>query len=287
MDKFNEENELSRQGALEADRSYEAREEQEGITLSRIWHMIAKHWIVLVACTVVGFAGGIGYSKLIKTPKYQATTQIMTICNDPTLDTEKAISLSLKQAAIAYGYMSMDEVVNAVGAKMEANGYDAYTKDSSGKKTGNVDTVTVKNYYTVTIPTVTNNATSVFVNVTSTCKTKQMAIDVANYVVDATIELVNTEGTNGYMNLKNSIASMGKATNAKDTSTSTWVISLIGALIGVVLGAGYGIVRELTNTKVSSKQDLETLTGYKVIGMIPDYQLVEDAANKQGGKKHE
>ncbi len=287
MDKFNEENELSRQGALEADRSYEAREEQEGITLSRIWHMIAKHWIVLVACTAVGFVGGIGYSKLIKTPKYQATTQIMTICNDPTLDTEKAISLSLKQAAIAYGYMSMDEVVNAVGTKMEANGYDAYTKDSSGKKTGNVDTVTVKSYYTVTIPTVTNNATSVFVNVTSTCKTKQMAIDVANYVVDATIELVNTEGTNGYMNLKNSIASMGKATNAKDTSTSTWVISLIGALIGVVLGAGYGIVRELTNTKVSSKQDLETLTGYKVIGMIPDYQLVEDAANKQGGKKHE
>lgn len=287
MDKFNEESELSRQGALETDRSYEVKEEQEGITLSRLWHMIAKHWIVLIACTAVGFAGGIGYSKLIKTPKYQATTQIMAVPSDDSLSDQEAINLALKKAAIAYGYMTSEEVLKSVGVKMEEKGYNAYVKDANGNKTENVDIAAVKSYYTVTIPTVTNNATNIFVNVTSTCKNKQMAIDVANYVVDATIELVNTKGTNGYTILKESIRTMGEATDAKDTSTSTWVISLIGALIGVVVGAGYGIVRELTNTKVTSKQDLENLTGYKVIGMIPDYQLVEEAAGKKGGKKHE
>lgn len=287
MDKFNEESELSRQGALECDRSYKMEEEQEGITLSRLWHMIAKHWIVLACATAVGFVGGIGYSKLIKTPKYQATTQIMTVNPDSTGNAQDDINLALKKAAIAYGYMTSEEVLKSVGVKMEEKGYDAYVKDAGGKKTENVDIATVKGYYTVAIPTVTNNATSIFVNVTSTCKNKQMAIDVANFVVSSTVELVNTEGSNGYTILKNSIASMGEATNAKDTSTSTWVISLIGALIGVVVGAGYGIVRELTNTKVTSKQDLESLTGYKVIGMIPDYQLVEEAASKKEGKKHE
>lgn len=211
----------------------------------------------------------------------------MTMPADDSLSGQEAINLALKKAAIAYGYMTIEEVLKSVGVKMEANGYNAYVKDASGNKTENVDIAAVKSYYTVAIPTVTNNATNIFVNVTSTCKNKQMAIDVANYVVDATIELVNTKGTNGYTILKESIATMGEATDAKDTSTSTWVISLIGALIGVVVGAGYGIVRELTNTKVTSKQDLENLTGYKVIGMIPDYQLVEEAAGKKGGKKHE
>lgn len=287
MDKFNEESELSRQGALECDRSSKIEEEQDGITLSRIWHMIAKHWIVLVCCTAVGFLGGVGYSKFIKTPKYQATTQIMAVNDAPSGNAQDDINLALKKAAIAYGYMSSEEVLKTVGIKMEEKGYDAYVKDSNGKKTENVDVNAVKGYYTVTIPTVTNNATSIFVNVTSTCKNKQMAIDVANFVVSSTIELVTTEGTNGYTILKNSIASMGEATNAKDNSTSTWVIALIGALIGVVVGAGYGIVRELTNTKVTSKQDLETLTGYKVIGMIPDYQLLEEIAAKKEEKKHE
>ncbi len=261
-----------------------AETEKSGITLSQIGHMIWKHWVAAVVCLLVGLAGGVGYSKFLKTPKYQAIVQLAVV-ETSSESTSDNISLALRKTQIAYGYMTSDEVATKLGEKLDAKDYDVYLKDASGKKTSNVDVTKVKGYYTVAIPTVTTNNTSIFLTVTSTCKTEQMAIDVANFAVEATIECANTsENFNGL--LKNSIVSMGSANSAKDTSTSTLVFAAVGALAGLVIGAAYGIVRELLNSKVSSKVDLETITGYKVIGMIPKYENAPEKkeGSKEGGK---
>lgn len=252
-------------------------DEEKGITLSQIWHMIIKHWVALVICILVGFAGGFGYAKFIKTPKYQASVQLMIVNSGSTTSTaDSEISLALKKTQIAYGYLTTDEVATSVGKKMAEKKYDIYLKDDSGKATTNVDVTSVKKLYSVTIPTVVSNTTSIYLNITSTCKTKDMAIDVVNFVATSAIELVNNTSSSVYGYLNNSLTCIGSANSAKDTSTSTALLSVIGAVIGVVVGAVYGIIRELTNTHVSSKQELETISGYKVIGMIPKQEFDED-----------
>lgn len=260
-----------------------AETEKSGITLSQIGHMIWKHWVAAVVCLLVGLAGGVGYSKFLKTPKYQATVQLAVVENSSDSTTDN-ITLALRKTQIAYGYMTSDEIVTKLGEKLGAKDYDVYLKDKDGKKKDEIDVSKVKGYYTVAIPTVTTNNTSIFLTVTSTCKTEQMAIDVANFTVEATIECANaSENIKGL--LKNSIVSMGNANSAKDTSTSTLVFAAVGALAGLVIGAAYGIVRELLNSKVSSKVDLETITGYKVIGMIPKYENApEKKEESKGGK---
>ena len=260
-----------------------AETEKSGITLSQIGHMIWKHWVAALVCLLVGLAGGVGYSKFLKTPKYQATVQLAVVENSSDSTTDN-ITLALRKTQIAYGYMTSDEIVTKLGEKLGAKDYDVYLKDKDGKKKDEIDVSKVKGYYTVAIPTVTTNNTSIFLTVTSTCKTEQMAIDVANFTVEATIECANaSENIKGL--LKNSIVSMGNANSAKDTSTSTLVFAAVGALAGLVIGAAYGIVRELLNSKVSSKVDLETITGYKVIGMIPKYENApEKKEESKGGK---
>ncbi len=260
--------------------------EKQGITLGQIGHMIWKHWVASVICLLVGLAAGVAYSKFIKTPKYQATVQVMVVSNDKSTTTDN-INDAIAKARIVYGYMQFDEVAESVGKKLIEKGYgELYVKDANGKETAEIDLAKVKSYYTVAIPTVTTNSTSIFVSVTSTCKTEALAVDTANYVVTSTIELANdSSNTGAYSMLHNSIERMGTANSAKDTSTSTVVFALVGSLAGLVIGAGYGIVRELLNTKVSSKTDLEALTGYKVIGMIPKYGLPGGGESKEKGAK--
>lgn len=262
-------------------------EEKDGITLGQIWHMLMKHWIALVICALIGLACGVGYAKLIKTPKYQSSVQLMVSDeSDEVMTTSSNLSLAVQKTSIAATYMTTDEVLEKVGFKLTELKYDVYAKDANGQTTTNYDYTAIKKLYSVTIPSITNGSTSVFINVTTTCKTEQMAIDLANIVSESTIELVNTQGTIGYKNLRNCLTSLGRATTASDTSTSTFVISLVGILIGLVVGAAYGIIREMCNTKVTSKGDLEELTGCKVIGMIPKYDTYPSISEYKGGKEN-
>ena len=282
-----EEKEIENEVVLEEDLG-KADTEKPGITLSQLGHMVWKHWVGAVICCLVGLAAGVCYSRFIKTPKYQATVQIMVV-NSSSESQSSNISLALEKTKIAYGYMTTDEVVKSVGEKLKAKGYDdIYVKDSDGKKTTELDLGEIKELYTVTIPTVTTNSTSVFLSVTSTCKSEDLAVDVVNFVVSSTIDLANSSSSSINAMLNNSLISMGSASSAKDTSTSTAVFGIVGTLAGLVIGAAYGIVRELANTKVSSKADLEALTGYKVIGMIPRYGAPGGGEiTKKGGNKHE
>lgn len=286
--KRNSENETESGGVRAEEDLGRAETEKSGISIFQILHMIWKHWVAAVVCLLLGLALGVGYSKFLKAPKYQSSAQIGVV-DSSTGSTSDNISLALKKTQIAYGYMTSDEVVTALGKKLGEKGYDVYVKDSSGAKTENIDISRVKGYYTVAIPTVTSNSTSVFLTVTSTCKSAAMAIDVANYAVSATIELANSPDSTFYGLLKDSLISLGSTSSAKDTSTSTLTFAGVGALVGLVIGAGYAIVRELLNSKVSSKVDLEALTGCKVIGMIPKYENAKEskAPSKAGGKDND
>ncbi len=131
--------------------------------------MVYKHWVAAVVLMLVGLAGGVAYAKLIKAPKYQASVQLM-IVNTSSSSTEENINEALKKTQIAYVYMTTADVATSAGQKLADKGYDVYAKDGNGKKTEDIYVAAVQKLYAVSIPTVTSNNTSVFLNVTSTCK---------------------------------------------------------------------------------------------------------------------
>ncbi len=256
-------------------------EQEKSITLGQIWHMIKKHWVAAGVCTLLGFGAAFAYAKFIKSPSYQASVQLMVVADDGSSSSDN-ISISTRKAAIAYGYLTSDDVVEEATKKLAEN--EKYTKKLTTTENGETkyNTLLFKKYYSVAIPTIgSTTTTSIFLTVTSTCNSEDMAIDVANCVANTAVELSNSEGYPIHNLIGNSLNVIQEAKQAKDTSTSTAVISLIGILAGLVVGVAYGIIRELTDTRVSSKSELETLSGYKVIGMIPKY---EDLKNSEKGE---
>lgn len=272
------------------DANNEQEDDGHSISFSQIWHMLKKHWIAIVVCTLVGLAGGVLYGRLIKKPKYQASANVMVVntnddtsgddqADDKKTDSDIAANLSLAKnlAGVAYGYMTTAEVREAV-CKSLATKYDAYDME---KKDSAMETLA--NQYSVSLATIgSTSSTSIFITVIATTSEKQQSMDVANTIANVTKELSNGSGSVSSL-LKNNLI-VTEAMTATDSSTSNVVIALIGTLVGLVVGCGYAIIRELTNTKVTSKYELEQLTGVKIIGMIPKYQ---DEEATQGDDENE
>lgn len=248
-------------------------EEESGITLSDIWRMIKKHWVAIVICLFVGLAGGAVYGKAIKKPKYTSTGTLMISKENTELSEDR------NMAGVVYGFISTGTVKDSVANKMIELGYSSVYKD----KDGTIDTSALT--YTASLPTYGSSTnTSIFITISASTSKAQMSKDLVNTVMEVTKDLC--EADNSKMNIAKGYVNISSyASDSKDTSTSTLIISLIGTLIGVVVGAGYAIIRELTNVHVSSKMELETLTGYKVIGMIPKYDKEETNSENKGDNK--
>ncbi len=262
-------------------------EQEKSITLGQIWHMLKKHWVAIGICGLVGFAGAFAYGKFIKSPSYQASVQMMVISDDSSSTTQN-ITDSRTKAGIAEGYLTSTDVLTETAKKLDEAKYTVGPKDSDGNTT-KYNTLLVKSYYDVSLAVIGSNtsATSIYLTITATCNEAQMAIDVANSVADSAIELVNNKENKINSLLGDSLFVTQKAQQAKNTSTSIVLISAIGILAGLVVGAAYAIIRELADTRVTSKSELETLSGYKVIGMIPKYETNNESekGEKDNGTK--
>jgi len=45
----------------------------------------------------------------------------------------------------------------------------------------------------------------------------------------------------------------------------------LGLLIGLMLGVGLALLLEMLDTRVKTHDDVEQLTGYTMLGVIPDF----------------
>ncbi len=250
-------------------------EEEKGITLSQIWHMIIKHWVAIVILALIGLAVGVVYARAVKKPKFKAESQVMVLTSDSTLTQAQKISLSESLVRICYGYMSGPEVSEAALEYLVNNNKKFVNKN--GKAI--YDSVDFSKMYTVSMQFSTTNVPTIFIKVSATTSNKEMSIAIANAVVTVTAELCNTDGqVSSY--LKDCVVPT-ETDIAKDSSTSNLIIAAVGVLGGVVLGVAYAIVRELLNNRVGSKMELEQMTGFKVIGMIPKYSNAPLSPEKQ------
>lgn len=243
----------------------EPEDEESSVSLSSIWHMIIKHWVSVVICIFIGLAAGVIFGTTIKSPKYVAKSQI-TVLKAETSETDNSyLSLMQGKAQATVPLMSSIEVRTAVCNKLAAS-YPEYDLTNANKKDGIIEGLL--DQYEV-------SQDSIIITVTATTKKKEQSIALANAIVEVTEEF-SQDSTNKMSTLLKDCIYVTNTDTATDTSTSNVTIAIIGVIGGLVVGIIYAIVRELTNVRVTSKHEVEQLTGVKVIGMIPKYGLDKD-----------
>lgn len=264
------------------------RDDNEGRTFSQYWHMVTKHWVAVVICLLIGLAGGVVYGRVIKKPKYTATSQLVIgYLNYEGDSPSEYLNTSRQQASVANTYVMSNLVLESACEKLSPN-YSEFAPTTVTTAEGTTEAQypidKLKEHVSSSLPKYSdaNTSTSVLVNITGTAKTGKEAIDIANAMADSMFgEANDKENQQIYHALHDSIT-IQYTNEAKDTSTSNVTIALIGLLIGLVVGVLYAIIRELTDTHVLSKHELEQITGYKVIGMIPDYTEHPEDDDKGG-----
>ncbi len=273
-------------------------EEERGITLGQIWHMIIKHWIAVVICMLIGLAVGVVYARAIKKPVYKATRTILVAAHDDEESTDSGVVSTSKQLAqVAVNYIKYTEVEQAAckilveDDKDNQKGYAKKFITVLQDGTTEYNTVALDGYFKATLQTYASGTSySNFIDVTCTTSSAQLSTDIVNATVQALQDVCNSsEGSlNGLLNQTIFPGNEARVENAVDTSTSNLIIGAVGVIGGAVVGVAYAIIRELADTKIGSKAELEYLTGYKVIGMVPKYEAyAEEHTKKDEDKKEE
>lgn len=246
-------------------------QEDNGKTFSDYWHMIIKHWLGVLAIIAVFVIGGVVYAKAIKKPKWQAEGQALVYISSDGTGTD-----SLTQAQTISNSKTL--LISTVSFMNSTPVYQAVLQDVVDSKETYTDGYTlsdldkIKKLVSSSPENYTSVEQSLVIDVYANTSTKEFSVFLVNSVLTHATDIAQTDPTLSKV-FKDVIKvfSTPNVTDCVDSSTKTSTILLAAGLIGLVLGIAYAIIRELNNIYVTSKKELEQMTGYKVIGLIPDY----------------
>lgn len=242
----------------------ENNQHEEGISLIDIFNILKKNILIIIISILVAIILGFIYVFTIATPTYQSKCLVMVQFDNPTSSTSD-VSNSLRIVATVAGFMEDDMVIDKAVGTLKEKGIEITNKE-------------IKDGFNTSYSTTSLNITVTYEN-----ENKEICDDVLNTVIKSAEHLANNtlneEGEPYYPSIKNAISQIGVAGEAKDVSMSKKIVLVIFAMAGLIIGFVITFVKELLNTSVVSKEDIENITNVQVIGSIPEIMLVK------GGKE--
>lgn len=216
----------------------------------RILH---KNWIIILICTLAGVAGGAGAS-LLMTPTYEATAEVYVSVrsSDSAVAQELNQGTSFaRQAVQSYTTIVNKEIVTS--RVIDELGLDIAPDDLAERiqATNPIDTVVIE--------------------ISAIDEDPQMAATLANSVASNFITVVvdNLEKPTG------AAASLVRIEPIQSAQTPEAPVSprvplnvALGAILGLALGVGIAILRQVADSKVRSTHDISQITDRPVIGTI-------------------
>lgn len=251
-------------------------QDEGGHTFGDIWHMMIKHWkawaIFTVAAVAIGATYGLGFQK----PKWQSTGSVILIASNDSSTTTSSdatitstnLSLSLALLPSLVDFMNDETVMNKV------------MTDTNTKFSENYKLKDIKELVSSSARTYSSLEKSLYVDVTATSSDKELSKYLVTAVINNAYTIAQSDDSVYSKIFKDAIVPSSSASDPIDAATSTAKICLISGLVGLVVGALYGIIFELANTRVVSPKDLELLTDTKVIATIP---LIDSDGEKKEG----
>jgi capsular polysaccharide biosynthesis protein len=228
----------------------------DGLSFKDILLIIRKHLIAIIIFLVVGGVGGEVFN-LVEKKSYEATAT-MIVSPDSTGSSsdlsEYQYSNYISKTYVAF--IEQDVVMDQVSSTIKSEkGYTISNKDlCENTTTGLVDSSLV-----ISIGYTSDNA----------AKSQYIANVIANKAFSVS-NLEYEDGSPRFKLLYGNISVLSEAKEGKKVSHTLRNIG-IGFAVGLVLAIVYVVVREMTNTKFKSSEEVEKLLGTPVLGLIPYY----------------
>ncbi|GGE99208.1 polysaccharide biosynthesis tyrosine autokinase [Mycetocola zhadangensis] len=213
--------------------------------------ILRRSWAVLLLATLLGVSAGAGYS-LLDPPRYSASSKVFvsTSSGQSAQELAQGNSFTVQRVKTYSDLAKTPIVLLPVIAKLQLNmSADALASDIAVSAA--VDTTIIE--------------------ITASNASPVMAADIANTVSEsltaAVEEIETTDAGNAMSPVK---LTMVQQADVPSTPVSPRVpLNLaLGAFVGLALGLGAAVLREMLDNKVRNERDLQALTPAPVIGAI-------------------
>ncbi|MFS0733981.1 polysaccharide biosynthesis tyrosine autokinase [Microbacterium sp. 1P10UB] len=216
----------------------------------RILH---RNWIFIVALTVLGAAAGFGWA-LLKTPEYQATTQLYVSvrASDSAVVGELAQGTNYARQAVT----SFVDVVDSAAVLDRV--IDELDLDTTSAQ--------LARQVSASVP-----ANTVIISATVTDPNPEQAAAIANSVGKNFADVVvnRLEKPEGDAASLVRIETIEPALVPTSTSSPNFPLSVaLGALLGLALGMAFAVLRTVLDTRIHSIHDIEVVTDKPLLGGI-------------------
>lgn len=236
-------------------RSDKKNEEIE-IDLGELFGVLLHYIWIIIASTVVLAAIGFAVSKFVMTPQYKSTTgiYIMTKQNNSSSvtysDTQLATQLTKDYEELIVCRTVLETVIDEIGLN------DSYASLK--------DRVSVVN---------SNNTRIIYISVTD--PKPENAQLIANRIREvASVHITAVTDTEAVT----VVDEANLPQSPSEPSVKKWTV--LAAAVGMVLSAGFVIVRYLLDDTIKSAEDVENYLGLSTLALIPVMEIIDDDGNK-------
>jgi capsular polysaccharide biosynthesis protein len=257
------------------------------LELRQLWHIIQKHFFVLIFMAIIGACAGYGVAKFVIAPTYSASTSMLVNRSADDASTATA-NLSDQQADVQLintykNLIISSNVLGTVSDKLENPApivvqkakdavYETLADGTRRLVTPAQKEITKpsnKTKYHLSVDelksmvTISSQQNSQVFSINVKSKDPKLAADVANEVAD-----VFKDKIGGFMKINNvSIIDSAKA-NKKPVSPNTKLFTLAGLVVLGGLTFLYMLIKELADTTIKSPDEVSQLFGMTNLGVI-------------------
>lgn len=215
--------------------------------------VIRQRWISIVAAALIGLALAAGYT-FLQTPQYQAKSQLFVSVKGgaSAADVSQGNAFAEKRVTSYVSLATSPRVLQAVAREVNLAGG---AKALAGRVVA------------------TTPAQTVLIDITATDPDAQQAANIANSAAKQLITAVNEVEDVSIVHL----SIFEQATPASSPSSPRVPLNLaLGALLGLLVGAGCAFLREVLDTRIRNQADVERTVEAGVLGTFAADSSVEN-----------
>lgn len=214
--------------------------------------VIRQRWISIVAAALIGLALAAGYT-FLQTPQYQAKSQLFVSvkAGASAADVSQGNAFAEKRVTSYVSLAASPRVLEAVAQELSLSGG---ARALAGKVVA------------------TTPAQTVLIDITATDPNPQQAAKIANSSAKQLITAVNEVEDVSIVHL----SVFEQATPAIAPSSPRVPMNLaLGGVLGLLIGIGYALLREVLDTRIRSQADVERTVQAGILGTFSHDPSVE------------
>lgn len=222
------------------------------LELHDYWRIIRKHWVMITATTLAVMGLTATYT-LIQTPQYQSTTELYI-----SVRTGEGTLADMAQGS-GYARQAIDSYVDVVTTSI-------VTDEVARQMGGDLTSESVKKKLTSASPKDT-----VLIQISASDANPQEAAELANVTASVFSEVVSGQlekpAPGSPTRVTIDIVEPAQVAS-KPVSPNPQRNLALGVLLGLALGLGAAVLRDVLDTKVRSRREIQDLTDVAVIGQV-------------------